>query len=55
MERNANAYYDLVAATVKLFNERIQEDELSMFSDWSDALHEVVDGQIPHYYHEISR
>lgn len=53
MERNANAYYDLVAATVKLFNERIQEDELSMFSDWSDALHEVVDGQVPHYYHEI--
>ncbi|UNA05440.1 protein Ocr [Klebsiella phage vB_KvaP_F5M1D] len=53
MERNANAYYDLVSATVKLFNERIQEDELSMFSDWSDALHEVVDGQVPHYYHEI--
>lgn len=53
MERNANAYYDLVAATVELFNERIQCDELSMFSDWSDALHEVVDGQVPHYYYDI--
>lgn len=53
MERNANAYYDLLAATVELFNERIQQDELSMFSDWSDALHEVVDGQVPHYYHDI--
>lgn len=53
MERNANAYYDLVAATVALFNERIQQDEIAMFSDYSDALHEVVDGQVPHYYHEI--
>lgn len=53
MERNANAYYDLLAATVELFNERIQQDEISMFSDYSDALHEVVDGQVPHYYHEI--
>ncbi|AZF88806.1 protein kinase [Klebsiella phage kpssk3] len=53
MERNANAYYDLVAATVKLFNERIQYDELTENDDWSDALHEVVDGQVPHYYSEI--
>ena len=53
MERNANAYYDLLAATVALFNERIQQDEITMFSDYSDALHEVVDGQVPHYYHEI--
>ena len=53
MERNANAYYDLVAATVKLFNERIQYDELIENDDWSDALHEVVDGQVPHYYSEI--
>ena len=53
MERNANAYYDLVKATVELFNERIQEDELTEFSDYHDALHEVVDGQVPHYYSEI--
>lgn len=53
MERNANAYYDLVAATVELFNERIQCDELTEDADWSDALHEVVDGQVPHYYHDI--
>lgn len=53
MERNADAYYELVAATVELFNERIQADELTEFSDWGDALHEVVDGQVPHYYHEI--
>lgn len=55
MERNANAYYDLLAATVELFNERIQQDELTEDDDWSDALHEVVDGQVPHYYSEISR
>jgi hypothetical protein len=53
MERNANAYYDLLAATVELFNERIQQDELTEDADWSDALHEVVDGRVPHYYHDI--
>lgn len=53
MERNANAYYDLLAATVELFNERIQQDEFTEDDDWSDALHEVVDGQVPHYYSEI--
>lgn len=53
MERNANAYYDLLAATVKAFNERIQYDEIAEGDDYSDALHEVVDGQVPHYYHEI--
>lgn len=53
MERNTNAYYDLLNATVELFNERIQEDELTQFSDYHDALHEVVDGQVPVYYHEI--
>lgn len=53
MERNQNAYYDLVAATVELFNERIQYDELTEGSDYHDALHEVVDGQVPHYYTEI--
>ena len=53
MERNANAYYELLAATVELFNERIQYDEIAEGDDYSDALHEVVDGQVPHYYHEI--
>lgn len=53
MERNANAYYDLLAATVEAFNERIQYDEITEGDDYSDALHEVVDGQVPHYYHEI--
>ena len=53
MERNANAYYDLLAATVELFNGRIQQDELTEDDDWSDALHEVVDGQVPHSYSEI--
>lgn len=53
MERNANAYYDLLAATVAAFNERIQYDEIAEGDDYSDALHEVVDGQVPHYYHEI--
>lgn len=53
MERNANAYYELLAATVEAFNERIQFDEIAEGDDYSDALHEVVDGQVPHYYHEI--
>lgn len=53
MERNANAYYELLAATVEAFNERIQYDEIAEGDDYYDALHEVVDGQVPHYYHEI--
>lgn len=53
MERNANAYYELLAATIEAFNERIQYDEIAEGDDYSDALHEVVDGQVPHYYHEI--
>lgn len=53
MERNAKAYYDLLNATVELFNERIQCDELTEASDYHDALHEVVDGQVPVYYYEI--
>ncbi|QBQ72984.1 DNA mimic ocr [Hafnia phage vB_HpaA_yong1] len=53
MERNANAYYELLAATVKAFNERIQYDHLTQDDDYSDALHEVVDDMVPHYYHEI--
>lgn len=46
MERNANAYYDLLAATIELFNERIQQDELSEDADWSDALHELLPGRV---------
>lgn len=53
MERNANAYYDLLKETIELFNERIREDEIAEGDDYHDALHEVVDGQVPHYYHEI--
>lgn len=53
MERNANAYYELLAATIEEFNERIQHDEIAEGDDYHDALHEVVDGQVPHYYHEI--
>ena len=53
MERNANAYYELLAATVEAFNERIQYDQIAEGDDYSDALHEVVDDMVPHYYHEI--
>lgn len=53
MERNANAYYDLVKATVEAFNESIQYEELTADSEYHDALHEVVDGMVPHYYSEI--
>lgn len=53
MERNANAYYELLAATVKAFNEHIQYDEIAEGDDYHDALHEIVDGKVPHYYHEI--
>ena len=53
MERNANAYYELLAATVEAFIERIQYYHLTQDDDYSDALHEAVVGQVPHYYHEI--
>lgn len=53
IERNSNAYYDLLNATIEAFNERIQSDELEEGSDYHDALHEVVDGQVPHYYSDI--
>lgn len=53
MERNANAYYDLVKGAVEAFNERIQCDELTEDGDYHDALHEVADSMVPHYYHEI--
>lgn len=53
MERNANAYYELVAAVVEAFNERIQYDEIEKGDDYHDALHEVVDDHVPHYYSEI--
>lgn len=52
MERNANAYYDLLSATVELFRERIEQDQLTE-DNYHDALHEVVDGQVPHYYSDI--
>lgn len=53
MERNANAYYELLAETVELFNERIQYGKITEEGDYSDALHEVVDGQVPHHYSDI--
>lgn len=53
MERNTKAYYELLAATLELFNERIQADELTEDSGYHDALHEVVDGQVPTYCHEV--
>lgn len=53
MERNANAYYELLAATVEAFNERIQFDEIREGDDYSDALHKVVDSNVPIYYSEI--
>ena len=53
MERNANAYYELLAATVEAFNVRIQEDQLTEDSDYHDALHEVIGLMIPHCYWEI--
>lgn len=53
MKHNANAYFELVAATVVAFNERIQYDQLTQDDDYHDALHEVVDGMVPHYYSDI--
>lgn len=53
MECNVTAYYDLLAATVEAFNERIQYDKIAEGDDYYDALHEVVDGMVPHYYSEI--
>lgn len=52
-KRNADAYYNLVKATIEAFNERIQCDELTQDDDYGDALHEVVEDMVPHYYTEI--
>lgn len=52
MERNTNAYYDLLFTTVELFRERIGQDQLTE-DNYHDALHEVVAGQVPHYYSDI--
>lgn len=53
MERNANAYYGLLAATLEAFNVRIQEDQLTEHHDYHDDLHEVVDMMVSHCYREI--
>ena len=53
MKRDANAYYELLAGTVEAFIERIQYDGIRAGDDYFDALHEVVDDHVPHYYHEI--
>lgn len=53
MKRNANAYYELLAATVEAFNVRIQEDQLTEDSDYHDALHEVIGLMVPNCYWEI--
>ena len=53
MERNANAYYELLAATVEAFNVRIQEDQLTEHHDYHDALQEVIGLMVPHCYCEI--
>lgn len=53
MTRNANAYYELLSTALEAFNMRIQEDQLTEDDDWQDALHEVVDNYVPHYYSEI--
>lgn len=53
MERNANAYYELLDATVEAFNERIQYDEIAEGDDYQYVLHGVVDDMVPHYYHEV--
>ncbi|AVJ51886.1 hypothetical protein ebrios_3 [Escherichia phage Ebrios] len=53
MKRNANAYYELLAAAVEAFNVRIQEDQLTEHHDYHAALHEVVDKMVPHCYWEI--
>lgn len=53
MERNTNAYYNLLAATVEAFNERIQDDKIREGDDYQDVLFEVVDSNVPVYYSEI--
>ena len=53
MERNANADYELLDATVEVFNERIQYEGIAEGDNYHDALHEVVDDMVPHYYHDI--
>lgn len=53
MERNANAYYDLLAHAEELLKERIWSDDITDSDDAGDAIYEVADEVTPHYYHEI--
>lgn len=46
-------YNEILANAIIGFNERIQCDHLTIVSDSHDALHEVADHYVPHYYKEI--
>lgn len=46
-------YTEILANAIVAFNERIQCDNLTEISDSHDALHEVADRYVPHYYSEI--
>ena len=53
IERNEDAYYDLLKGTIARFNDRIRADKLTRDGEYHDALHEVVDEMVPHYHYEI--
>ncbi len=46
-------YNEVLNNAIIGFNERIQCDQLTQDSDFHDALHEVADHYVPHYYSEI--
>lgn len=57
MERNANAYYDVLNAAVYEMNERIAYEDIrdydERYDELCDMIHEVADNNVPHYYYEI--
>lgn len=57
MERNANAYYELLDAAVYAMNERIAYEDIQDYDNYydeiCDMIHEVADDNVPHYYTEI--
>lgn len=53
MKRNADAYYNLVAEAISNLKDYVRCEDIREASDAYDAVHEIADNHVPHYYHEI--
>lgn len=53
MERNANAYYDVLSSARHALREAIEYNDVRDVDDAYDYVHEAADSNVPHYYSEI--